>query len=158
MENLWQILVNCAKSSSADIVCLIDALDECKGESAQQLLHMVEKSYCQHDMLLRPFKLKFLITSRPYDDLKWSFDRLLSITTYLHFDGDEKSGQIREEINLVIDVKVKHIAGPFSKQESRKTGKRERLRAPSEIEKVELGGALAPRMRREHLCTLRIRE
>ncbi|KAK4085087.1 uncharacterized protein Triagg1_77 [Trichoderma aggressivum f. europaeum] len=117
MAELWQILIECAKFSSADIICVLDALDECRRESAHDLLLMVEKSYSQQGVLLKPSRLKFLITSRPYDDLKWSFDKLLSIATYLHFDGDEKSHQIGEEINLVIDFKIKNIASAFSDNE-----------------------------------------
>ncbi|KAL7935416.1 ankyrin repeat protein [Trichoderma chlorosporum] len=124
MEVLWQILVECARSSSTNIVCVLDALDECIGESAHQLLDIIESSYSQHNLLLRPSKLKFFITSRPYDDLKGSFDRLLSVATYLHFDGSEKSGQISEEIDLVIDIKVKHIAGAFSDDDRDKISKR----------------------------------
>lgn len=45
MEELWKLLVDCAESSSADIVCVLDALDECRGDSAQQLLSTIKKSY-----------------------------------------------------------------------------------------------------------------
>lgn len=124
MEVLWQILVDCANSSSADIVCVLDALDECGGDGPQPLLQMIEKSYSQPNKLLRPSKLKFLITSRPYDELKLSFDRLLSIATYMHFDGDEKSEQIGKEINLVIDFKVEQIAGAFSDNHRNKISSR----------------------------------
>lgn len=124
MAELWQILIECAKFSSANIICVLDALDECRRESAHDLLLMVEKSYSQQDVLLKPSRLKFLITSRPYDDLKWSFDKLLSIATYLHFDGDEKSQQIGQEINLVIDFKIKTIASAFSDNERNKISQR----------------------------------
>ncbi|EHK18076.1 uncharacterized protein TRIVIDRAFT_159832, partial [Trichoderma virens Gv29-8] len=124
MDVLWQILVDCAKFSSADIICVLDALDECRGDSAQRLLGMIESSSSQQGELFGSSKLKFLITSRPYDDLKWSFDRLLSVATYLHFDGDEKSGQIGEEINLVIDTKVQHFAAPFSEEDRDMISKR----------------------------------
>ncbi|KAM0512667.1 hypothetical protein ACHAPE_008692 [Trichoderma viride] len=124
MEVLWQILVDCAESSSADIICVLDALDECREDSAQQLLGTIKKSYSQHDNLPRPSKLKFLITSRPYDDFKGLFDTLEPVATYMHFDGDEKSRQIGEEINLVIDAKVRHIAEPFSDEARDKISKR----------------------------------
>lgn len=124
MVELWQILLECARFSSADIVCVLDALDECPRESAHDLLLMIEKSYSQQDVLLKTSRLKFLITSRPYDDLKWSFDKFLSIAICLHFDGDEKSQQIGQEINLVIDFKIKNIASAFSDNERNKISKR----------------------------------
>ena len=40
------------------------------------------------------YKLKFLVTSRPYDDLEERFRLLLDVSTYLHFDGDDKSQRI----------------------------------------------------------------
>ena len=45
-----------------------------------------------HKSLL--YKLKFLIISRSYDDLKKRFRSLLDISTYLHFDKDDKSQRI----------------------------------------------------------------
>lgn len=118
MEVLWQILVDCVESSSAEIICVLDALDECRGDSAQQLLGMIKESYSQHKSL-RPSRLKFLITSRPYEDIKGLFDTLESVATYMHFDGDEsgKSRQIGEEINLVIDARVGKLAGSFSNED-----------------------------------------
>lgn len=126
MEVLWQILIDCAEFSSADIICVLDALDECREDSAQQLLSTIKKSYSQHDQLLRPCKLKFLITSRPYEDIKGLFDTLESVATYMHFDGDEngKSKQIGEEINLVIDARVRNIVGPFSDEDRDKISTR----------------------------------
>jgi hypothetical protein len=59
----------------------------------------------------RPFasNLRFLITSRPYDDLEVSFRRFTT-TAYLRFDGDGKSEQISQEINLVINARLNEIA------------------------------------------------
>ena len=66
-------------------------------------------------------KLKFLVTSRPYDNLEERFQRLSNVSTYMHLDGDEKSHMIRQEINLVIDAKIPHITGGFN------DGDRERI-------------------------------
>jgi len=51
-------------------------------------------------------KLKFLVTSRPYDDLEEKFEPLLGVSTYLRFDGDNKSQKIGQEINLVINHEI----------------------------------------------------
>ena len=37
------------------------------------------------------YKIKFLVISRPYDDLKERFRSLLDISTYLYFDENDKS-------------------------------------------------------------------
>ncbi|KAM0517462.1 hypothetical protein ACHAPE_004994 [Trichoderma viride] len=109
MENLselWGILENCAKSSNAgEIVCLFDALDECS--SRMELIEQLKRFYTeQAKSPSRPSKLKFLITSRPYDDLDASFRMFSDTATYLRFDGDDKSEQIGREINLVIDARM----------------------------------------------------
>ncbi|KAK1250203.1 hypothetical protein MKX08_010206 [Trichoderma sp. CBMAI-0020] len=124
MNVLWQILVKCAESSSADIICVLDALDECRRDSAQRLPSTIKESYSQHNQLLWPSRLKFLITSRPYDDINGLFDTLQSVAIYMHFNGDEKSPQIGEEINLVIDAKVRDIAEAFSDEARDKISKR----------------------------------
>ena len=60
------------------------------------------------------YKLKFLVTSRPYDYLEERFQSLSGVSTYLHFDGDDKSQRIDQDINLVIDREMPRIAKGFS--------------------------------------------
>lgn len=117
ISELWRILVECANSSPVQIVCVLDALDECKKERRRELIGMIQRLYSHNDATLAPSKLKFLITSRPYEDLEMSFQRFSSAAAYLHFDGDDKAGQIGQEINLVIDVKVNNITGDFSDED-----------------------------------------
>ncbi|KAL7783881.1 ankyrin repeat protein [Trichoderma ceciliae] len=124
LHDLWRILLESARSSSVQIICVLDGLDECGKDSRQELLALLEGLYFGPDAPLMHSKLKFLITGRPYDDLKWSFSRFSSIATYVHIDGDEKSDQIGHEINLVIDAKMKHIAGTFSNEDRNKISQR----------------------------------
>ena len=58
--------------------------------------------------------MRFLVTSRPYDDIEFEFQRLSGISSFIHFDGDDQSERISQEINLVIDDKVSEVAGNFS--------------------------------------------
>ena len=112
---LWEILIECAQDPEAgEIICILDALDECEKGSRRQLLEKLvsfskieaHKSYS--------CRLKFLVTSRPYDDLEEKFKSLSDASTYLHFDGDDKSQRIGEDINLVIDHEMLRIAKTFS--------------------------------------------
>ncbi|UKZ48830.1 hypothetical protein TrVGV298_003065 [Trichoderma virens] len=118
-DELWRILVDCANLSPLPIICLLDALDECKENEGIGLINKLWDLY-RHTNSATPMKLKFFITSRPYETLKMQFDRLTATSAYLHFDGDDKSGQIAQEINLVIDVKVHHITGGFSAEDRNK--------------------------------------
>ncbi|KAE8394506.1 hypothetical protein BDV23DRAFT_5179 [Aspergillus alliaceus] len=124
-SELWRILVDCANSPDAgEIVCVLDALDECNADGRRQLIEKLKGFYCQPRHPSNALsKLKFLITSRPYDDLEASFKKLSDSTAYLHFDGDEKSGQISNEINLVIDDRMDEIARDFEESDRRMISK-----------------------------------
>lgn len=111
-SELGRVLMDCADSAhTGEIVCVLDALDECSEDSRKQLVDKLNEFYCQPKRPSNPLsKLKFLITSRPYDDLERSFKGFAGTTAYLPFDGDEKSAQISKEINIVIDAKLDEIA------------------------------------------------
>ncbi|KAH8647874.1 hypothetical protein BX600DRAFT_484435 [Xylariales sp. PMI_506] len=117
-SELWRLLVASAKSSDAEeIICVLDALDECDKNSREQLIDSLKDLYCQ-PRELQNLKLKFLITSRPYDDLEEYFNRFTT-TNYLRFDGDEKSADIGREINLVIDEYVDRFTVGFPDEHRR---------------------------------------
>jgi ankyrin repeat domain-containing protein 50 len=115
----WRILVKCADSLDAgEIVCVLDALDECNTDDRRQLIDKLKDFYCQpHHPSKSSSKLKFLITSRPYDDLEASFEKFSGTTAYLRFDGDDMSDQIGREIDLVIDARVNNIANSFTNKD-----------------------------------------
>jgi ankyrin repeat protein len=124
-SELWQILENCARSSDTrEIVCILDALDECNAAGRLQLTKQLKEFYFKQDQSNRRLKLKFLITSRPYDDIEVSFRSFSNTTAYLRFDGDNKSKEINHEINLVIDARMDDIAGDFADEDRRKISER----------------------------------
>lgn len=68
-SELWRILLNCVESPDAgEIICVLDALDECHRESREDLIGKLKELYCES---VRPPdsrpRLKFLITSRSRD-------------------------------------------------------------------------------------------
>ena len=125
-SELWGILVNCAQDSEAgEIICILDALDECEKDSRSQLLEKLVSFFSQieaHKSL--SYKIKFLVTSRPYDDLEEKFQPLSGVSTYLRFDGDDKSQRIGQEINLVIDHEIPRIAGGFTDEHRKRISDR----------------------------------
>ncbi|KAJ4862922.1 hypothetical protein T069G_03876 [Trichoderma breve] len=110
-------------SSPVPIICLLDALDECEEEGRTSLTKKLCDLYLNTNSSAPP-RLRFLITSRPYETFKMSFDRLTASPAYLHFDGDDKSGQIGQEINLVIDVRVDYITSSFTAEDRNKISQR----------------------------------
>lgn len=108
LSQLWDLLVLCSKASSGPIICLLDALDECKEESRQQLISLLDQFYGSGNKESRG-KLKFFITSRPYGDLEDSFECFNEYAAYFRFDADEHSDHISHDINLVIEQKVQQL-------------------------------------------------
>lgn len=124
-SQLWEILAESAKDSHAgEIVCVLDALDECeevaRNQLIEKLIHFCSQESCQKSSS----NLKFLVTSRPYDDLQQKFQRLSDVSTYIRFDGDEKSQRIGQEINLVIDAKIPHLTGGFNEEDRKRISNR----------------------------------
>lgn len=116
---LWEILVKSAQDPAAgEIICVLDALDECEKNARKQLVEKLAHFFSQAVSFQNTsIKLKFLVTSRPYDDLEQSFRPLSGVSAYMRFDGDEKSQRIGQDINLVIDAKIPHITGDFSDED-----------------------------------------
>ena len=125
-SELWEILVKSAEDSEAgEIICVLDALDECEKNARNQLIEKLVHFFSQGESCQNPsLKLKFLVTSRPYDDLEQNFQRLSGVSTYVHFDGDDKSQKIGQEINLVIDARIPYITGDFNDEDRKRISNR----------------------------------
>ena len=111
-STMWEILENVAADLRAgEIVCVLDALDEC--EEAQQitLIEKLKTFYCRAEDSKAPKKkLRFLLTSRPYRNIRTQFHSLIRQFPTIHLSGDDESDLIKEEIDLVIQSKVSAIA------------------------------------------------
>ncbi|KAE8376954.1 hypothetical protein BDV26DRAFT_305203 [Aspergillus bertholletiae] len=109
-SELWDILRSASVNPRAgEIICILDALDECQDGDRKQLTNAVKEFY------LGPYKnrkLKFLITSRPYDHIRrdfWELENKLP-TIHLSGDGEEEVKDISREISLVIKKRVEVIS------------------------------------------------
>jgi ankyrin repeat protein len=109
-SELWNILMSVSANPKAgEIICVLDALDECQDRDRDQLIRAVK------DFYVGPYKkskLKFLITSRPYDHIRrgfWELEAKLP-TIHLSGDGEEEAQQISREIDLVIRKRVDVIS------------------------------------------------
>lgn len=111
--NLWQLLVCRAENATGDVICLLDALDECNRDDRQRLIHQLDRLYA--DRRLAAQHLKFFITSRPYDDIEESYRPLQGRTQYFRFDADDHHADISHDIGLVIDAHLDSFARDFDK-------------------------------------------
>lgn len=109
---LWRLLITAASDPTAGhIVCVLDAVDECKDTDRYKLIDLLNFFY--NDSIVnagRCSNLKFLVTSRPYHKIELNFQELVSKIPTSRLAGEEEYKAISNEIELVIRSKVMQIA------------------------------------------------
>jgi len=108
---LWSIFIAAATDPLAgDVICLLDALDECDEQEQQWLIKSLE-DFCLHQRtLFSASRLKFLVTSRPYFEIRRGFDKILEASNNIELAGNDESASIKKEIDLVIKHQVARLA------------------------------------------------
>lgn len=105
-DRLWSIFTSIAADPEAGkIICVLDALDECRASDRVNLVDKLNQLYQHTTESGKKSTLKFLITSRPYRTIESDFD-----PSTIRLAGEEESESIRREIDLVIKDKVPTIA------------------------------------------------
>ena len=110
-SDLWAILLSAAKDKNAgEIICLLDAIDECEDYGRSQLAQALCKLYGTRSS----FNLKFLLTSRPYGGIRRGFQPLeIPGLPVIHLSGesDIEMKKISREIDIFIKARVRNIGG-----------------------------------------------
>lgn len=107
-STLWEILEKSANDPEAgEIICVLDALDECKESARNDLIKKLCHLHAGRDKT--DIKLKILATSRPYESIERSFYSIREKMLDISLKGEDKPEQISREIDMVIDVRVPHI-------------------------------------------------
>lgn len=103
-DELWDMLLDCACTPDAgEIICVLDAFDECLKDEREPLMTKLKDFFSGNGVASqRKCRLKFLVTSRPYDTIESPLRRLLN-TPCLRIDGGTHSVAVSEDINRVID-------------------------------------------------------
>ena len=107
--DLWNILISVAADQNAgEIVCILDALDECQDGDRSQLIKEMSNLYVADS---NRFRLKFMLTSRPYDHIRRGFWKLENRLSTIHLSGEDEVEveKISREIDLVIESRVEDI-------------------------------------------------
>ena len=108
-DELWEVLVTASQDKNAgEIVCVLDAFDECEAQERSKLAQTLCKFYNTRNN----FNLKFLVTSRPYGEIRRGFQPPdvpgLSII-HLSGEGDAEIKKIAGEIGVYIKSRVRNI-------------------------------------------------
>lgn len=115
-QKLWDLLLTATadKSIGGPVICILDALDECMEQGMRQLIEYLCKFVCEKANCVTHIpNIKFLVTSRPYDEVgKW-FDKTIRRFPSIHLRGEDKNEQMNHEINMVIDQHLTDLADAF---------------------------------------------
>ncbi|CAH0039831.1 unnamed protein product [Clonostachys rhizophaga] len=107
--SLWKILQSVAQDPRAGpIVLVFDALDECSEQEFTELMEMITKQL--HEGKENQSKLKYLLTSRPYEQIVSEFRLLLDQFPFIRIPGEDESEAIIKEVNLVISHQVDQLS------------------------------------------------
>ncbi len=102
---LWSIFsAAVADPLTGDVFCVLDALDECNEQEQQTLTQAIQQ------ILSSSSRLKILITSRPYFEIRYGFHELLEASSNIELAGNDESASVKKEIDLVIRHRVKELA------------------------------------------------
>jgi ankyrin repeat protein len=110
-EELWRLLIAAGTDPEAGkIICVLDALDECKQNERSKLLGKMEEYFLPARAGSKPgSSMKFFVTSRPYHQIERLFSNLANCVPSIRLAGEKESDLISQEINLVIKAKVRQI-------------------------------------------------
>lgn len=103
IQSLWEVLQNATKDPQ-----VLDALDECAETDCTDLIRHVRRQ-CLSDESSQS-RLKYLLTSRPYEQIVSEFHDVLSSFPNIRIPGEDESEAISQEINLVIAHRVHQLS------------------------------------------------
>ncbi|RVD85413.1 uncharacterized protein DFL_003736 [Arthrobotrys flagrans] len=112
-NELWNGFLAAAKKHNAgEIVCVLDALDECKKDERCLLIEKLQQLYRGGT----EFNLKFLVTSRPILEIRHGFHQQeIPESSLIHLSGESEAemNKISQEIGIFIEARVKGIGKKF---------------------------------------------
>lgn len=123
LHDLWDILVMALSQNhqspkrSRDVICVVDGFDECESKGQSELAKILCNFYGGHadgaTSRESHFRLKFLITSRPYDSIRKILQPLLGNSgqrlIHLAGEGEVETTSIAAEIVLFIRARIEQL-------------------------------------------------
>jgi ankyrin repeat protein len=111
VDELWRIFTTAVLSGEfCKTICIFDALDECRETDQNRLIEKLQSFHRLPHPHTEDTWLKYLVTSRPYDDIQKRFRAITDSFPHLHLKGEEENDQIHQEIDLVVKMRVKELA------------------------------------------------
>ena len=109
---LWANLLQSARDPiPGEIICILDALDECQPDERQQLLNALIEFYSALDSQSNAeIRLKFLITSRQDLGIENRLARLNESVSLVRFNADQRFNSISQDIDRFIEDQIPLVA------------------------------------------------
>ncbi|KAH7124515.1 hypothetical protein EDB81DRAFT_600754, partial [Dactylonectria macrodidyma] len=113
LDELWEVLVMASQYRNAgELVCVLDAFDECEDQERLKLAQALRKFYDPENDTKNNVNLKFLVTSRPYNKIGQGFQPLNILglpVIHLKGEADAEISKIAREIDIYIEDRVSRI-------------------------------------------------
>ena len=107
LPQLWSILMTATADPAADsVICVFNALDECDHHEQSRLIEYLGNVCHRQGISPSTSRLKFLVTSRPYFNIRREFGRAIEAVNNIELAGTGESSSIKKEIDLVIEHRV----------------------------------------------------
>ncbi|KAK5265461.1 hypothetical protein LTR96_009365 [Exophiala xenobiotica] len=116
-DELWRILLAATDDQrSQNVTCILDALDEFQPHDRDLLIKKLSQFHLESSTPgVHLGRLRFLVTSRPYDDIEESFQEGQNESwPVIRLRGEDQSGEIGPEIDSVIRARVAKLATDIS--------------------------------------------
>jgi ankyrin repeat protein len=111
-DRLWNTLIGLARDRAAgEIICVLDGLDECREEDLLQLSAKLRSFFLKPTGDENETRLKFLLTSRPYEYVRWELQELENLIPTIHLAGESEAEveKISREIDVLVENRLRTI-------------------------------------------------
>jgi hypothetical protein len=106
-KEMWNILLEVAAEAQQDVVCVMDAVDECALVGRRQLVADLVATFKETPQTTSS-RLKFVVTSRPYQDENHPYADLVGSGHITHLAGE--NARVQSDIQAVIRFKAEELA------------------------------------------------
>lgn len=105
--DLWKVFIETVEDERArDIVCLIDALDECQAASCEEFMAALVAYFSSTSQRRsRSSNLKVLVTSRPENSIKQAFQKLPRI----RLKGEDETDSISRDVAILVQANIDQL-------------------------------------------------
>ncbi|KAL1592372.1 hypothetical protein SLS60_011451 [Paraconiothyrium brasiliense] len=109
-KDLWKILLTAANETHRGLICVLDAIDECAPAGRRQLVSDMAVAF-EPGVITTSIKLKFVVTSRPYQGENHPYTDLIASDTIRHLAGED--AKVESDIQAVIHFKAEELAKKY---------------------------------------------